>query len=178
LPKLVSFLDEEATLDLIQKPVRNHFAYDALALHRLARLSGGNPFFTQLLCHGLVKYAGEIKCGYITRKEIDDVLRDFVQTGNDHLDYIWRQSSTAERAVLLAVNDEVNAQRKTEAQWQRVIDRLRQLCPSACGTADEARDSLKQRELIAGDEWGVRFTMGIIPEWLAAHRSWASLDKV
>lgn len=177
LPRRVTFLDEEATLALIQEPVRGHFVYDELALERLLALTGGHPFFTQLLCHSLVRLVGERRLGYVTRNEVDDVAHQLVQTGHDHLDYIWEQSSLTERAVLLALTEETQHQQRAEVLWEQVEARLGEKFPEGLSVVDEARASLDRRELVTSDGPRIRFTIGLIPEWLAAHHTWSSLKQ-
>jgi predicted ATPase len=177
LARRVTFLDKVATLALIQEPVRGHFTYDELALTRLLDLTGGHPFFTQLLCHSLVALVSKQERGYVTRNEVDEVARQLVRTGHDHLDYIWKESVLAELALLLALTDETKFQQRAEVLWDKVEERLGEQFPDERSVADEARASLERREMVANEGAMIRFTMELIPEWLAAHHTWSSLKE-
>ena len=177
LPCRVTFLDKAATLALIQEPVRGHFVYDELALQRLLALTGGHPFFTQLFCHSLVRLVSERQRGYVTRNEVDDVAHQLAQTGHDHLDYIWEQSSPAEQALLLALTEETQRQQRVEMLWEPVEARLGAQFPAGISATDQARASLERRELVTSDGPRIHFTMALIPEWLAIHHTWSSLER-
>ncbi len=173
LPRRVSFLGEESTLALIKEPVRGHFSYDELALKTLFTLTGGHPFFTQLLCHSLVRLAGEQKRGYITSKQVDDVSHQLIQAGLDHLDYVWEQSNPTEKALLLALTNEVRRQQRAEIQWDSVVKHVDKHLSAGRIAAERARTSLQQRELITNDGPRLRFTMGLIPAWLSTRHDWS-----
>ena len=169
LPFRITFLDENATKDLIQVPIHGHFAYDELALMRILTLTGGHPYFTQLLCHSIVSLVNKRQLGYVTRNEVDDVARLLIQNGNDHLDYIWNESGTIERALLLSLSKELQLQRRNEVFWDHVESRIKELLPAEHSSLDEARSTLERRELVTTEEFKISFTMGLIPEWLNTH---------
>ncbi len=176
LPFHITFLDENDTKALIQEPVRGHFAYDELALMRMLKLTGGHPYFTQLLCHSMVSLMNKQYRGYVTRNEVDDVAHQLIQSGNDHLDYIWNESGTAERALLLSLSEELQQQRRNEVLWDLVEARLNERSPIEHSLVDEARSTLGKRELVATEGFKASFTMGLIPEWLTAHYTWSDIN--
>jgi len=175
LPFHITFLDDDATKALIQEPVRGHFTYDELALMRMMKLTGGHPYFTQLLCHSMVSLMNKQQRGYATRNEIDDVTQQLFQRGNDHLDYIWNESGPIERALLLSLSEELQQQRRNEVLWDPVETRLIERSPIERALIDEARSMLEKRELVSTEGFKVSFTMGLIPEWLTAHYTWSNI---
>jgi Cdc6-like AAA superfamily ATPase len=177
LPLRVTFLDDRATRALIQEPVRGHFTYDELALMRMWKLTGGHPYFTQLLCHSVVSLVNTQRRGYVTRNEIDEVMRRLIQGGNDHLDYIWNESGAVERAFLLALAEEITQQRRNEILWDQVEARLMERTPVEHALVDEARLALEKRELLVTEGFKVSFSMGLIPEWLTAHHTWSDIQR-
>ena len=175
MPRHVTFLDEKSTKLLIVEPVRGYRRYDAIALDRLFELTGGHPFFTQLLCHSLIRFTNNEQQGDVTRDMVDEVAQRFAQTGHNHLDYIWEQSNWAERSLLLSLNEETHRQQRSYVSWGAVRDCLAEKYPQGVYALDESRDRLERRELIVSDGSRVRFSMGLVSKWLAIHRSWSSL---
>ena len=167
LPRRVSFLDDEATLNLIQKPVQGYFVYDELALKRLLALTGKHPFFTQLLCHHLVRVVSERRRGYVTYNEVEDMVRQVVQTGHDHLDYIWEQSDTAQQRLLLVLAEQ-SRNLQQGVPWENVAKPLSGRDALEFSDIENALVSLEKRELVTKSMGKIRFTMGLISDWIIA----------
>jgi len=75
------------------------------AIERITAVSGGHPYFTQVICHELVAFHNETQRSYITANEVEDVLDRIVERGEAHFKFIWAEASPIERAVLLALAD-------------------------------------------------------------------------
>ena len=103
--KKITFLTPDDARRLITEPVAPHLEYDPLAIERITAVSGGHPYFTQVICHELVAYHNETQRSYITANEVEDVLDRIVERGEAHFKFIWAEASPIERAVLLALAD-------------------------------------------------------------------------
>ena len=103
--KKITFLTPDDARRLITEPVAPHLEYDPLAIERITAVSGGHPYFTQVICHELVAYHNETQRSYITANEVEDVLDRIVERGEAHFKFIWAEASPIERAALLALAD-------------------------------------------------------------------------
>lgn len=103
--KKITFLTPDDARRLITEPVAPHLEYDPLAIERITAVSGGHPYFTQVICHELVAYHNETQRSYITANEVEDVLDQIVERGEAHFKFIWAEASPVERSVLLALAD-------------------------------------------------------------------------
>jgi hypothetical protein len=103
--KKITFLTPDDARRLITEPVAPHLEYDPLAIDRITAVSGGHPYFTQVICHELVAYHNETQRSYITANEVEDVLDRIVERGEAHFKFIWAEASPIERSVLLALAD-------------------------------------------------------------------------
>ncbi|MCK6624140.1 MAG: FG-GAP-like repeat-containing protein [Anaerolineae bacterium] len=104
LYKHVTFLSEGAAKALIVEPVAQHgLLYDDLALDKIIRVTAGQPYFLQLICHALVNRANREGRGYLTIRDVNDTLNELVELGEAHFAFLWEQSSPTEQLILAAL---------------------------------------------------------------------------
>jgi len=172
IPRRVTFLSEQETQALITQPAAEYFAYDELAVEKIYRLTHGHPYFTQLLCHKLVNH---VQRSPVVNSDVDAALRDLIDTGNEHLEWIWAQSTPWEKAILWALT-------KLESQGVVILSDIaafwRERGTTVAGVnLNQAIAQLVERELIHRDENRVAFTMGLIPAWIARCQSEQSVRQ-
>lgn len=75
----VSYLKDEASRDLIEKPVWDEqmdaSRFQERAVQRIQELTGGSAYYIQIFNNQLVDYMNEEETGYITEADIDTVMR-------------------------------------------------------------------------------------------------------
>jgi hypothetical protein len=104
LYKRVTFLSETAARTLTVEPVAAAgLLYDDLALDKILRMTAGQPYFLQLICHALVNHANRVQRNYLTIQDVNDVLGEMIELGEAHFAFLWEQSSPPERLVLAAL---------------------------------------------------------------------------
>jgi hypothetical protein len=104
LYRRVSTLDPAAARRLIIEPVQGYgVVYDDLAVEKMLRVTGGHPYFLQLLCHALVNLHNRERRNYLTIEDVNRTLAEIVGLGEAHLAFLWGGSSPEEQAVLLAL---------------------------------------------------------------------------
>lgn len=104
LYKRVTFLSEGAAKALIVEPVARYgLLYDDLALDKIIRVTAGQPYFLQLICHALVNRANREGRGYLTIRDVNDTLNELVELGEAHFAFLWEQSSPTEQLILAAL---------------------------------------------------------------------------
>ena len=66
--------------------------YDPLAIERIISVTGGHPYFTQVVCHELVSYHNETERTYLTANDIEAALDRIVERGEAHFKFIWAEA--------------------------------------------------------------------------------------
>lgn len=111
LYKKISFLDRDATKNLITQPVYYHV--EPAAVERIFYITSGHPYYTQLLCHCLFNFwkrqEKQIKC--IIVENVDKILNEAMGLGFAVLKDAWGRLTPGEQAIvagMAAAMDDVN----------------------------------------------------------------------
>jgi outer membrane protein assembly factor BamB len=96
-------LDDASARRLIQTPVEGRLLYDDLAVDKLLRLSGRQPYFLQLLCYSLVSHCNRERISYVTSAEVGKAEDEASMMGQAHLRFLWESLSPEEQAALTAL---------------------------------------------------------------------------
>jgi hypothetical protein len=96
-------LDDASARKLIHAPVEDRLLYDDLAVDKLLRLSGRQPYFLQLLCYALVSYCNREHISYVTTAEVGAAEEDALMLGQAHLHFLWKGASLEGQVVLSAL---------------------------------------------------------------------------
>ena len=99
----IGFLEYADARRLIAEPVAGQLAFQAPADNVIARLSGGHPLLTQLLCMNLVQYANHHFKRDITDADVWKVAHAVVRDRPGYLDYVWGQMSDEEKVVCVYI---------------------------------------------------------------------------
>jgi hypothetical protein len=150
----VSYLNKEDTLTLIQEPVEDFpDIYPAEVAQSLAKLSGGHPYFTQLLCHELVEQLNRKKAKRVAMDDLETVLPTVFERGYQVFREFWDTLTDEQRDLLLAVAEE-------RMPDEGLVDRLAKAAPM-----------LIRREILAQEETGssgYSFRVPLLQRWVQA----------
>ena len=103
----VSYLAEEDCLDLIQHPVEDFpDIYPDAVAQAIWELTGGQPYFTQLLCHELVEQLNRNKVKSVRMNDLDTVLPVVFERGCQVFREFWTVLSPAQQGLLSALAEE------------------------------------------------------------------------
>jgi hypothetical protein len=94
-------LEEVAARKLITAPVEGKLLYDDLAIDKLLRFSGRQPYFLQLLCHCLIAHCNQER--YVTVIDVDLAANDALSLGQGHLRFLWNSALAEGQALLIAL---------------------------------------------------------------------------
>jgi hypothetical protein len=103
LYRKIDFLSADAATRLITEPVAPNLIYDDLAIDKILRVTAGHPYFLQLMCYTLVKRANTQRTGYVTISDVNAGVDEMLSLGEVHFAYLWKRSTSTERALLTAV---------------------------------------------------------------------------
>ena len=101
----ISFLDRDAAVALITKPVEEHYRYAPGAVDRILDETYGHPYYTQLVCNRLFARWARHDGDEVTPADVDAVLGEAVEQGMASLQYAWEEASDAAKVVLAALTE-------------------------------------------------------------------------
>lgn len=171
--KKITFLDYAEVTRLVTQPVAPYgLEYDPLAIERIYQVTAGHPYFTQLVCHELVAYHNETRRSYLTTTEVNAALENIIERGEAHFKYIWAESSTSQRLVLLALAELLEANdAATSKDVEGVLHKRGR--PLNGHDLPQALSSLESRDiLMRADPRSnlYRFRVDLIRRWIYASR--------
>jgi hypothetical protein len=166
-------LSDDDARALITAPLSDALRYDELALNRLLRLSGGHPYFLQLLCQTLVDAANTQRQSIVTLEQVLAVREQVLELGEAPLADLWSDSSADEQAVLVMLARTLPL--TTTRSAGRLVESLRTgglgLEPSQIVAGLQR---LAWRDILAVAEDGVeegglryRWRLGLLSAWVA-----------
>ncbi len=171
--KKISFLTADEVARLVTEPVAPFgLEYDPLAIERIYQVAAGHPYFTQLICHEMVVHHNETRRSYLTTTDVDAVLDRIVEQGEAHFKYIWAESGTQRRLVLLALAELL------ETKDAVTLDDVAELLRKRGRPLDErelpqALDDLEARDIVmrSGPRSSLyHFRVDLVRRWIYAAR--------
>lgn len=171
--KKITFLSHDDAQRLITEPVSPNLEFDPLAIERIIGVTGGHPYFTQVVCHELVSYHNETQRGYLTANDVEDVLDRIVERGEAHFKFIWAESSANERLVLLALADLLETAETASADDVQASFDKRACCLSESAALPQVLDRLEMGDILtrSGTRSNLyRFKIDLIRRWIYATR--------
>jgi len=170
----IAFMKQEEVEALIRNPVKDAMYYDDLAVDKIIRMTAGHPYFVQLICSLLTNDYIKTKKFSITLQDVNRILKDVLEGGAVHFDFIWKESSPDEQ-LILAVLANIITREGAAAGLSDVENILKKygLAIEANRIA-EAVKSLVTREVLEADletfRW-YQFKIDLIRLWVNRYQS-------
>ncbi|HEX3640307.1 MAG TPA: ATP-binding protein, partial [Ktedonobacteraceae bacterium] len=114
----LSKLSSQGAEDLIQKPVAGYLEYEPLTVKKIRQLTADQPYLLHLMCRSIVDYCNDRRKTYVTINDVNTVLREVMQTGQFHFDWLWDQIAPEERVALSAIAEAA----KEEGRWLSLVE--------------------------------------------------------
>lgn len=174
----LSRLSPQAAEALIQQPVADYLEYEPLTVTKIRQLTSDQPYLIHLICRAIVDYCNDKRKTYVTINDVNNVLREVMQTLHFHFDWLWDQISPEERVALsalaegskeegrwLALDEIVEIYQHNHIPFKReyLLASLRTLID-----ADIIED--KSRDYMALDSSRFRIPVGLTQRWLQRDR--------
>ncbi len=165
----ISFLDPDFAEDLISRPAAKHYSYTPEAIEQILRLTSGQPYYTQLLCHNLFTRWTETKPKQIGVEDIEAVLPDAVEQATPNLQFVWDDSPPVEKAILAALADRMPHYQAgvMRRNVDRALRRAKMYPPSGEITTGFKR--LFERDILNNQE-PYEFRVGLVQIWLSQYK--------
>ena len=94
-------LGEPEARALITDPVKGYLRYDDLAVDKILRVTGMHPYFIQGSCRALVNYCNNRKKNYVTLTDVNEVMREAVESSTAHVKYLYQDYANATEQQIL-----------------------------------------------------------------------------
>ena len=173
----VTYLEPAEAKQLIVDPIliEGNSRYREQAVERILDLTGGSPYYIQIICNLLVKHMNDKRVPLVTEADVEQVKNSLV-TGNNRLDEIKFHSFTKSgdtsleaispnqaTAILKAIADNTDGpdgcpRHRIVCEPQLDIDNV-----------DAILDDLVRREVVKRNQTYYRILVGLFKEWLIAN---------
>jgi hypothetical protein len=165
----ISFLDEDFAKDLIIQPVAGYYTYTPAAIERIYTLTAGQPYYTQLLCHNLFARWTIERPAQLDIGDVEAVIPDVLEQGTPNFQFVWTDSTPAEKAILVALAEAVPHHHDgvMRRNLERTLERAKLYPPS--GEVTNGLRNLFERDVINNQET-YQFQMGLMQRWLHKFR--------
>jgi hypothetical protein len=177
----ISKLSEQGAITLITKPVEGFLEYDPYAVQKIRQLTADQPYLIHLICRPLIDYCNELKKAYVTMNDVNAILKELMESKQNHFQWLWNQSTKEERHVLSVLAelgmDERSLLSLVEIEVQYKHYSLNYKIESVLA----ALTNLVEREVVekvenyanegASSYERYRLPVGLIREWLRKHKS-------
>lgn len=179
----ISFLSYNDTLRLINDPVDGLVEYEEGVQEKIAALTAGQPFYTQVICQNIVDHLNEMRDTNVAEEDVDEVVEEVIENPLPQMIFHWNALSELER-VSLSIIAELN---KTElrpitaaeiaqfAEDEKIGYRL------DINAVNKTLEKLFHGDLISksADEDSYEFRMGLWRQWATRmHSVWAVIREI
>ncbi len=96
----ISYLSENDTARLITEPLKGHIRYSPELIGSVYRLSGGQPFYTQVICQNLVDHLMEEQRNDPTEEDLEAIVKGIVDNPLPQMIYSWNSLSEGSKVLL------------------------------------------------------------------------------
>jgi hypothetical protein len=180
----ISFLERKDALRLITEPVKDRVEWQPGVVDRIFRLTGGQPFYTQGICQGLVDYLNEHQTMTASEEVVEAVVRDIVDNPFPQMLFRWDTLTNDEKLVLslMAETLERDTDHAPAAKVQEFMRRRRYPLDLNEARIGAALESLFESDMLVKDEAappGYAFRMDLWRRWVRRmHSVWQVLREL
>ncbi len=176
----LSKLSEQGAMTLITKPVEGFLEYDPYAVQKIRQLTADQPYLIHLICRPLIDYCNELKKAYVTMNDVNAIVKELMESKQNHFQWLWNQSRKEERHVLSILAESGMDERRhlslveIEAQYKHYsLPYKRESVLAALANLVE-REVVEKVENHANEGTSYeryRLPVGLVREWLRKHKS-------
>jgi uncharacterized RDD family membrane protein YckC len=170
----ISFLSRADAIKLITAPAASQVEYEPGVIESLLTLTGGHPFYLQLLCHTLFTMADG--SGPIDEAKLSAAVHHFIANPAPHLILTWNSLSLEQRAAAVALATMESA---TPQRVALLLHEEKYPANLRLGEIEKALDLLTQVDLVRKhvEPKTYAFTMALVRQWIIASQSLTSIGE-
>ncbi len=96
----ISYLSANDTARLITEPLKEHLHYPREVIDSIYRLTGGHPFYTQVICQNLVDHLMEDDRSEPTKQDLQLIVKGIIDNPLPQMIYSWNSLSEGNKILL------------------------------------------------------------------------------
>jgi hypothetical protein len=100
----ISYLSDNDTARLITEPLHEYIDYPEEVIRSIYRLTGGQPFYTQVICQNIVDLLIEEEHNEVSADDLKTVVKDIINNPLPQMIYSWNNLGDYIRLVLSSLS--------------------------------------------------------------------------
>ncbi|MCP4157283.1 MAG: hypothetical protein GY757_56760 [bacterium] len=141
-------------------------------MEQVLRLTGGQPFLTQLICHTVVVVSllnEEAKSNYAVIDDVDAAVDKIITGGSDHFSrHIWDSTDATGRFILSAAAEEITRKQLDAIDADSIFERVIPLFRGFNRRVGmKALENLVTGEILEENNLRYRFPVNVLRKWIA-----------
>ncbi|MBN2535079.1 MAG: PEGA domain-containing protein [Spirochaetales bacterium] len=178
----ISYLSQNDTARLITDPLKDHITYPLNVIQSIYRLTGGQPFYTQVICQNIVDLLIEEERNDPNKEDLKTISRDIVNNPLPQMIYSWNNLKDYIRFILSALSGVLEGSGGW-ADAQEVYDFLKKnkiQLPFKKGRINILLEEAYHTEFLEkNDQELYRFRMDIFRQWIKKeHSIWKVIKEI
>jgi AAA+ ATPase superfamily predicted ATPase len=99
----ISYLSRRDTFRLIEEPLRDSVSYTEAVMGAIYRLTGGQPFYTQVICQNMTDLLIEAGKSDPAQSDLERIVREIVDNPLPQMIYSWNSLGEWDHVILAAL---------------------------------------------------------------------------
>ena len=170
----ISYLSRKDTFRLIAEPLRDSVSYTDDVMGSIYRLTGGQPFYTQVICQNMTDLLIEADKSDPGQPELERVVREIVDNPLPQMIYSWNSLSEWDHIILASLAGRLaNAEEWSDGRAVlRFIQTARIVLPFKGQRVNVLLEDSYHREFLEkSDSETYRFKMDLFRRWIRREHS-------
>jgi AAA+ ATPase superfamily predicted ATPase len=170
----ISYLSRGDTARLITEPVRESVDYPAQMVEAIFRLTGGQPFYTQVICQNMVDLLMEEQRNDPRPPDLEKIVRDIVDNPLPQMIYSWNSLAEWSQVILASLASRL----PDPSSWagapsvRRFLQRSRVVLPFKRERINVLLEEAYHKEFLEKDDRSsYRFRMDLLRRWISREHS-------
>jgi hypothetical protein len=170
----ISYLSHRDTVRLITEPLKETVPYPENVVETICRLTGGQPFYTQVICQNMVDLLIDDDRVDPTSEDLEHIVREIVANPLPQMIYSWNSFAPWNRIMLSSLA--ANLQEASDwSESRRIIQHIwdsRILMPFSRERANVLLEDAYHKEFLEKNDLGAyRFRMDVFRSWIQREQS-------
>jgi len=177
----VSFLSRNDTLRLITEPVKNIVTYDNEIIDKIYRLTGGQPFYTQVVCQNIVDHLNDHQKNHVEVEDLNQIVEEILENPLPQMIYFWNSLSNEKKMILSLLSEMLeDANSFVQSSDMHKFSRKREFGINlSIKTISTTLETLYHQQLLKKTESGYSFYMDLFRGWIKQdHSFWQVMKEI
>jgi len=169
----ISYLSRADTMRLVTEPLRDHLAYPAEVQEAIYRLTGGQPFYTQVICQNMVDRMIEEGRSAPTTADLEAIVRDVADNPLPQMIYSWNNLGEGTKLILACLGGILQSasDHAGAREIAAFLRRNRVALPFERERLNVLLEEAYHGEILEKQDDNYRFRMDLLRRWIGREHS-------